>query len=968
MTLALLLLIVVMGVVLWNRGSSANARLLTVERRLRLLEGIPPAQAPQAAAPPVPSVTQRVPAITEQQPTKAVPAVPKVAAPPREPTAMPAAPAVAREPRAPSARRMRAAELESLIGGQWLNKIGIVVLVVGVTWFLGYSLQYLGPSGKVLLGVLTGLALLAGGVFLERRPRYVGIGRTLLGGGWAVLYLTAFAAYSLPAAKVISDPTVALGVLVAVAVGMILHSLRYRSQLVTALAYGLAFLAIGISPVSLFSLFATAILAASLIAVLRSMPWYHLALVGVAATYLVHVLWLVRGAPAGQAAMTPQGFWLSESAVALYWLLFVIQVLVRKPASEPEARVAYTLNVVNTAGFLGLSAWQVWMTFDTNLYLLAAACMVAYAATAFMLRLARRTGLFDFNALMAAGLAASVLPLSWRAFPGTERWLALCWAGEAAVVLALGFQLKRLPLRVASYALAGAAILALFAVNLSAPLSREPVVAWLTVPPVIVFLYGLFEWLHVEAAKREILAAGHELGAAFGFAATTLLIVFVWQQVQTQYLAPVWLGLAIVFIEFGLRTSRGHVRSQGYYLAIAALAGFLVINLYGFVAPEPGPPRAALVGPGVAALYALHWRLAGRLGGAAAEGFKARFFAFTSYGATGLLAVLLWKELNTPSVALAWGALGLALYEIGGARRDPSLRWQAHAMMAATFGRVFLANFTAVGAVAGISFRMLTIMPIAVMFYYLLYSLGRERASDRLLPFERRLEPVYSWGGFALLAILARFELGRAYSVIAWAPMLVILLGLGVWLRAREFRFQSYLLALLAFARSWTTNVFLIGSYYGVPERYATTVTVVAAFLASAVICLRWRDRFGGEDVKGWRKLLARIDGHAITLFAIVGPTLVAVLLRYEVTGNMLTIAWAIEALLVLGLGFAVNDRSFRYVGLVLMLGSLAKLVVVDLQAVETLFRILSYIALGVILLLASFAYARYRERIGRYL
>jgi hypothetical protein len=53
------------------------------------------------------------------------------------------------------------AELESLIGGRWLNTIGIIVLVIGVAWFLGYSLQYPGPFGRVATGALVGVALLA---------------------------------------------------------------------------------------------------------------------------------------------------------------------------------------------------------------------------------------------------------------------------------------------------------------------------------------------------------------------------------------------------------------------------------------------------------------------------------------------------------------------------------------------------------------------------------------------------------------------------------------------------------------------------------------------------------------------------------------------------------------------------------------------------------------------------------------
>ena len=44
------------------------------------------------------------------------------------------------------------------------------------------------------------------------------------------------------------------------------------------------------------------------------------------------------------------------------------------------------------------------------------------------------------------------------------------------------------------------------------------------------------------------------------------------------------------------------------------------------------------------------------------------------------------------------------------------------------------------------------------------------------------------------------------------------------------------------------------------------------------------------------------------------------------------------------------------------------KLVVLDMSGVETLYRILSYIVLGVILLLVSLGYSRYQHVLRRYL
>jgi hypothetical protein len=139
------------------------------------------------------------------------------------------------------------------------------------------------------LGLAGSLAMLAGGVVLERRDRYVIYARGLIGGGWAALYFTTFAAHAIEAARVISDPFTAAVLLAAVATGMILHSLRYRSEAVTALAYFLGFIALAITPLTAFTVAALIPLAASLLYVAHRFSWNSMAAAGLLATYGVYL-------------------------------------------------------------------------------------------------------------------------------------------------------------------------------------------------------------------------------------------------------------------------------------------------------------------------------------------------------------------------------------------------------------------------------------------------------------------------------------------------------------------------------------------------------------------------------------------------------------------------------------------------------------------------------------------------------
>jgi uncharacterized membrane protein len=85
---------------------------------------------------------------------------------------VPAPPVIAPETTEPDANAVGSGgffALEERLGANWLNKLGVAILVVGLAFFLAYKLQTWGPEGKVLCGFAVSFALLAGGVWLERK-------------------------------------------------------------------------------------------------------------------------------------------------------------------------------------------------------------------------------------------------------------------------------------------------------------------------------------------------------------------------------------------------------------------------------------------------------------------------------------------------------------------------------------------------------------------------------------------------------------------------------------------------------------------------------------------------------------------------------------------------------------------------------------------------------------------------------
>jgi hypothetical protein len=73
--------------------------------------------------------------------------------------------------------------------------------------------------------------------------------------------------YHVPAAQVFSSQAADLVLMLAVAAAMVAHTLRYRSQVVTGLAFLLAFLTVTISHSNVYSLSAGAVLAAGMVVI-----------------------------------------------------------------------------------------------------------------------------------------------------------------------------------------------------------------------------------------------------------------------------------------------------------------------------------------------------------------------------------------------------------------------------------------------------------------------------------------------------------------------------------------------------------------------------------------------------------------------------------------------------------------------------------------------------------------------------
>ena len=122
---------------------------------------------------------------------------------------------------------------EFAVATTWLLRLAVVIFVIGIGFFLKYSIDhgFLGPHARVVLSTFTGLIMLGVGTRLLGKAYHL-LGQGLLGGGFAVLYFSVFASYSFYH-LINALPAFALMALVTVCAG--LFSARFNSLLVAVL-------------------------------------------------------------------------------------------------------------------------------------------------------------------------------------------------------------------------------------------------------------------------------------------------------------------------------------------------------------------------------------------------------------------------------------------------------------------------------------------------------------------------------------------------------------------------------------------------------------------------------------------------------------------------------------------------------------------------------------------------------------
>ena len=857
-----------------------------------------------------------------------------------------------------------------MLGTDWLNKLGIVLLVLGIAFFLAYQLRTMGPEGKVLVGFVTAAVMLGAGIWGERKDRYRILARAGVGGGWALLFFTTYAMYHVPAAHVLDSQPFDLVLMLVVAAAMVLHTLRYRSQVVTGLAFLLAFLTVTISHSNVYSLSAGVVLAGGLVAIVGRMQWFELEVFGILASYLNHFLWLrpIIEPMQGKHHPFPE-FTASAGILILYWLIFRLSYVFRMPSQEAHERISTAAALLNTSLLLALMKYQSAHPEWAFWALLAIGALeVAFG----QLPATRRRR----NAVIVLSTLGVMLLIAAFPFRYSGARLSVLWLVEAEALLLIGVWTKEVVYRrlgmIASVLVAGQMI----AYDAAQIFGRRMDNADLRAdfPMAVLFVVaGLIFYLNahwVLPRWKELFAAEFDrtVMQRLSYAGMVMLLIAVWIAFPEAWTAVAWCMLALMLTLVAARLSAKDLRYQSAFLAAIAVARGLAINLDATDKFHGLTLRLITIALVAALLYVIsHWS-----GSDQAQGWKFDCVAAEAYtwAASFLLALLAWYELRPVGVADAWVVGGLILLELGLTRKNVSLRLEGFVMLAASFVRIFFVNLNAAGAPGEISPRFYTVVPIALAFFY---AYGRlTSAGDELASLERRFRAanVCCWLGTITIAALMRFELEADWVAAAWAALAFALM-LIAWRSGRKIFLHQALLGAAGVLFRTVLHNFYERTYFPAPmweSRWVTVGATVGLLLASLPIAFRLRGKDAASHETG---IVARLQNAARRpeqIFFFVAVGLLTALLGIEMRHGMVTLSWGVEGLGVFMLALWLGERSFRLTGLGLLLLCVGKILIDDVWRLNPRDRYLTFIVLGGALLLVSFLYTHNREAMRRYL
>jgi hypothetical protein len=902
----------------------------------------PPLMATEAIAPPP------IPA----EPAAVPPPLPPII--PAQPAPVPApAPVFHQEelphedlPKAPAAPTATAApaprdSFEMKLGTYWLVRIGIVMLLTGLVFLGTYAYKnYIGklpPTGKIALLYTAGAALLGFGGWLQRKRETEGMrnyGQVLFAGGLATVYFTTYAAHYIERLKVIQSPVVDALLLLAWSAVIVWIADRRKSEVLALFAIGLSYYTSAITDVGLFTLGSNLVLTAAAVFFLIRNRWITLSFISVFATYGGFAFWRFHDGDwswAGRMGeLGPACFFLAG-----YWLFFTAAVFLSRGSKLVNIDRAIFASL-NNAAFFSLTLLSTIHVWPGTLWKLSIGFGAALLGAAALGSKVLENEPAVKNAYVVQGLTLVTVGFI-DYFAGMN--LALVLAAESVVLTFLGRQRGSWFLRGGACITAALSIgwTLVFLKNLRPDL-------WIGSAIGAGMLLNAW-WEHRHDAERGALA----LRPFSGYFTALALIAWgavTWHATPRESLPVVWMIEAVLLTAsfYVLRVPDVPVLAQGLVVAAQGLWFFE----FAMRAERPHWLVPATLVAGTL-LLSHWWQRQKRL----AVDRDVRNVLQIVYALALIGVAFFWSK---PEFAPAAWLVFLCLLAVGVTIYGVVTRAWALAACAQVFLLVSSTELLRMAAMEKQEWQF-ALVPIAT---WLVLGIATTVLLTRLDTRDEVRRPLLHVSTF-YRAVAVAMSLWWIFTYVTLANRFwtFSLVGLGVLAMAGALRSREALVFSGVFLAVGFATWFVTAWDGSTVVKWPNALSIIAV-LAAQQIVRRMPERFAVPSAV--ESLCIVIASGALWMFVSRWVVLTAG------SSFLLTVSWAAVAAVLFAAGFILRERMHRWVGLGILACAVTRVFLLDVWKFETIYRILSFTALGIVLLALGFIYNKYQDKIRQWL
>lgn len=327
----------------------------------------------------------------------------------------------------------RKSNLEKFIGENLINKIGILITVIGVVIGAKYSIEnnLISPLTRIILGYFVGLGLI--GFSIKLKAKYTNYSAVLISGALAILYFITFAAYSFYA---LFPQVMAFGLMLLFTIFGVIAALNYNKQVIAHIglvgAYAVPFLLSNDSGNAAVLFTYMAIINIGILFISIKKYWKPLYYVAFAFTWLIYSAW------AAFSYQREEHFSLALIVICTFFIIFYSTFLAYKLLKSEKFRASDVIMIMlNSFIFYGLGMGL--LSFhETGKELLGVFTLcnaLIHFAVSFIIY---RKKLADRNLFfLIAGLVLTFITI---AIPVQldGNWVTLLWTLEAALLFWIG--------------------------------------------------------------------------------------------------------------------------------------------------------------------------------------------------------------------------------------------------------------------------------------------------------------------------------------------------------------------------------------------------------------------------------------------------------------------------------------------------------------------------------------------------